>query len=252
MVVDIILVTWGRQELTRATIDSIRRNTNRSSYRLIVVDNCSPYVMVPMLLDYHMNGDIDELILNDENLGLEPARNQGMKYVKNPYFVCVDNDLLCPPKLDGKDWVQRMVGLIDGNPEYGAIAMRTQIMIGTGNIFDGKEDQDIVEFPHPGGSYRIMDTYAVRDVGGWRDNMRSRGSEERYICGKLRDIGFKTGFAVKVKSLHLFGDKETDNWGYPKDWRPEDTGHSDVWHPIFESGDDPEQIDKFMETGQYE
>jgi hypothetical protein len=39
---------------------------------------------------------------------------------------------------------------------------------------------------------------------------------------------------------------KTDRWGYPKDWKPEDTGHSDVWHPKFGQGDDPEEIQKYV------
>ena len=247
---DIILVTWGRPDLTRATIDSIRANTKRDSYRLIVIDNNSPYSMVPMLIDYYQNGDIDELILNAENLGLEPARNQGLGLAKGKYIVCVDNDLLCPPKKD-KDWLERMIELME-ETGYGAIAMRTQVMIGTGNIFDGHEDEDVIDFPHPGGSYRIMLREIVEQVDGWRNEVDGRGSEEKHICGKLREIGYKTGFTVKIKSLHLFGDRETDGWGYPKEWKPQRSGHSDIWHPILVNGDDPEQIDKFLETGEYE
>jgi glycosyltransferase involved in cell wall biosynthesis len=250
--VDIILVTWGRPELTRATIDSIVANTDREHYRLIVIDNRSSPSLVSMLLEYHTTGVIDELILNETNLGLEPARNQGLAKVENLYLVCVDNDLLCPPRINGKDWVERMLELIGNNQEYAAIAMRTQVMIGTGNIFEGHEDEDIVEFPHPGGSYRIMDTALVRKLGGWRNHIWGRGSEEKHICGELHKLGAKTGFAVKIKSLHLFGDKETDGWGYPIEWIPADSGHSDIWHPVLINGDDPEQIDKFLETGQYE
>ncbi len=82
---DIILVTWGREELTRATLDSIKTNTKRGSYRLIVIDNNSPQVMVPMLLQEYMDGNIDKLILNSKNRGLEPARNQGLEIADNKY-----------------------------------------------------------------------------------------------------------------------------------------------------------------------
>lgn len=250
--VDIVLVTWGRPLLTKATIDSIRQNTKRRNYRLIVVDNNSDEHTVGMLRDYRDVGDIDVLIENDTNRGLEPARNQGLAEVTSLYFVCLDNDLLCPPPKDGKDWIERMGELFHEHPEYGAIAMRTQVMIGTGNIFDGHEDDDIVDFPHPGGSYRMMHTESVKAIGGWREEVGSRGQEERYICGELHKLGAKTGFAVKIKSLHLHGDQTTDGWGYPKGWKPEDSGHSDVWHPILLNGDDFLQVQHFLKTGEYE
>lgn len=248
--IDLILVTWGRQTLTDLTIRSIKKNTKKGSYRLIVIDNCSDPEMMIWLLEQQQKGNIHHLELNDKNYGLEYARNQGLALAKSKYVVCIDNDCLAPPKEDNKDWLQHLVSLMEKYPEYAAIALRTHIMIGTGNIIDGHEDEDIVDFPHPGGSYRIMLTQAVRDAGGWRDDNPGRGQEERYICGKLHDIGWKTAFSVKRECLHLFGDQNTDRWGYPKEWNPEDTGHSDIYHPALEAGDDPDEIRKYV--GNYD
>lgn len=245
--VDICLVTWHRKDITEKTIKAITRNTKRQNYRLLVVDNNSPKDMQEMLKGMLEQGIIDNLIINEMNLGLEPARNQGLADVDSKYFICADNDCLAPPMEDGKDWVERLVELMENNPEYAAIACRTQVMIGTGNIFDGFEQDDIVEFPHPGGSLRIMRTDLVKKAGGWRDNVEGRGTEERYICGRLRELGYKTGFATQIRTLHLFGERPTaDRWGYPKDWAPEDTGHSDIWHPVLERGDDPNEIRKYL------
>ena len=249
---DIVLVTWNRPKLTWQVLDAIKANTKRENYRLLVIDNGSQAEMVPEFLKRHEAGDIDQLILNKTNLGLEPARTQSLDHIQSRFFVCVDNDLLPPPPKDGVDWLEALVSIMKTNAEYGSIALRTQVMIGSGNIFDGKENQELVDFPHPGGSYRIMRTHAVRAVGGW-STRDSRGSEEKYICNKLTEqFGYKHAFTVQWKSLHLFGDKETDNWGYPQDWEPEKSGHTEVWHPIFAKGDDPEQIKRFLETGEYE
>lgn len=239
---DICLVTWQRPEITYKVIKAIRKNTT-SDYRLIIVDNGSPPEMTDNIesLLRHTNY---LLIRNITNEGLEPARNEGLKHVQSEYFVCADSDCLPQPVKDGKDWLSKLKRLMDDNPEYGAIACRTQVMIGSGNIFDGHEDEEIVEFPHPGGSLRIMDTNAVRQVGGWRDDVKGRGQEERWICGQLNEFGYKTGFAVKVKTYHMFGDKNTDRWGYDKKWKPEDSGHSDIWHPAL-AGDDPLEVAKY-------
>lgn len=246
--VDIVMVTWHRPEITKQTIKTIYQNTDREEYRLIVIDNNSPKEMQEMLLKLQDKGYIDTLILNSENKGLEPARNQGLKMVESPYFVCADNDCLPQKQIDGKSWLKRLVELIEKNPEYAAISCRTQVMIGTGNIFENHENEDLVDFPHPGGSLRIMETTAVCDAGGWRNEVSGRGTEERYIGGRLRELGYKTAFAVKIKCLHLFGDrtKGTDRWGYPVEWKPEDTGHSDIWHPVLERGDDPEEVKQYV------
>lgn len=247
--IDIVLVTWERPEITERTIKSIHKNTNPGNYRLIVIDNGSDDPLHSRLKRFKSEGVVDELIFNKTNKGLEPARNQGLALVTSiPYFICADSDCI-PQKIDedGFDWIDHLVWLMDQNQLYGAISARTQVMIGSGNIFDEHEDEEIVEFPHPGGSLRIMLTPVVKDIGGWRDEVDGRGTEERYICGKLHERALKTGFAVKVKTYHQFGPpKITDRWGYSKDWTPEQTGHSDIWHPAL-AGDDPEAIKEYYE-----
>jgi GT2 family glycosyltransferase len=249
--VDLVLVTWGRQDMTNKTIRAIHQNTDRRHFRLIVIDNGSDLEMATILTQWKIQGLIDELVFNDANRGLEPARNQGLALVQSDLFVCVDNDCLIQRPVDGKDWLEMMMELMDKYQGYGAISARTQVMIGTGNIFEGKEHEELVEFPHPGGSFRIMRTEAVRGIGGWREDSSGRGAEERYICGRLSEAGWQTGFAVGVKCLHLHGargDQATDSWGYPKGWTPEMSGHSpNVWHPIFERGDDEDEVREYLD-----
>lgn len=246
--VDIHMVTWHRPTITELAIRTIGRNTKPSSYRLVVYDNGSKPEMQKMLQDLHENGHIDELILSPTNRGLEHARNHMLKHcATGEYFICADNDCLPNPIGSSGDWIEQLVELMQKYPKYAAISCRTQVMIGTGNIYDGHEDDDIVDFPHPGGSLRIMRTTPVREVGGWAEERQGRGAEERYIGAKLHEAGYKTAFAVKIPTLHLFGvrDQRTDRWGYPVDWKPEDTGHSDIWHPVLENGDDFEEVKKF-------
>jgi len=245
---DLHLVSWNRPKMTELVIRTIHRNTNRDDYRLVVLDNNSDLETKQMLAHLHDNGLIDEVILMPSNEGLEAARQYLLinnTYPDSRYFVCIDNDCLPP-----KNWLPDMIDLMEKYEDFAAISQRTQVMIGTGNIFDVADDlgDDIVEFPHPGGSFRIMRTQAVRDVGGWDRKAPGRGAEERFICGKLRDAGYRTAFAVKIQCLHLFGTRGlfgTDRWGYEKDLKPEDTGHSDISHPALTNGDDLAEIIKY-------
>src|SRR6266513_203971 len=212
---DIHMVTWHRPEITELAIRTIARNSKSGSYRLIVTDNGSLPEERTILQNLQDEGLIDELVLFNRNHGLEYARNYGLTLCKSKYIICADNDCLPEPVRDGKDWIERLTALIDGDTRYAAIACRTQVMVGTGNIFED-ESQPITDFPHPGGSFRIMVADVVRAIGGW-EGKPGRGSEERYICGKLHEYGHMTGFATNVKALHLFGVRghETDRWGYP-------------------------------------
>lgn len=252
MKVDLHLISWNRPRMTELTIKTIHRNTKRDNFRLVVIDNGSDAEVVEMLQMYQDNGYLDELILFSENKGLEYARDFALSNATlSPYFICVDNDCLPPPMEDGKDWTERLIELMDKYEDLAALSCRNPIMIGTGNIFEfaDEDGSDILDFPHPGGSLRIMQTEVTKAVGGWDRKAPGRGSEETFICGKLRDAGFRTAFAVKIPCLHLFGMRgdtnKTDRWGYDKDMAPEDSGHRDIDHPALRNGDDPEEIAKF-------
>lgn len=240
---DLHLVSWNRPKMTELVIKTIHRNTDRNDFRLVVLDNGSSGDTPDMLQQLQDNGLIDELFLLKTNLGLEAARNFLLKNATTTdYFVDIDNDCLPP-----EGWLPKQLDLIKKYEGYAAISQRTQVMIGTGNIFEETDVSKIplTDFPHPGGSFRLMDTKAVVEVGGWDREAPGRGAEERYICGKLREAGYKTAFATFIQCLHLFGLQDTDRWGYDKDWEPADTGHSDIWHPVLANGDDVEEIKKY-------
>lgn len=239
--VDIHFVSWQRPKITELAIKTIARNTKFGNYRLTVLDNGSDTPQQQMLVGLHNDGYINDLILWGENKGLEKARTYLLNNATfGEYFICADNDCLPQPIIDDEDWIEKLVDLMNKYEDYGAISCRTQVMIGTGNIFED-EMKDITEFPHPGGSLRIMRTSPVKVTGGW-EGKPGRGAEERYICGKLRELGYKTGFATHVRCLHLFGLGDTDRWGYDKTLKPEDTGHSDVSHPALDQGDNKEEV----------
>lgn len=243
------LVSWNRPTMTELVVRTIAQNTHQSNYRLIVWDNGSDIDTLGMLTNLQENGLIDELIMSPENVGLEAARHAMMAACETDYFVCIDNDCLPPPIVNGRDWLENMVDLMQKYEDYAAISMRTQVMIGTGNIFEfaDEDGSDIVEFPHPGGSFRIMQTRVVHEVGGWAEAKPGRGAEERYIGARLYDAGYKTAFAVNIQCLHLFGvrTKTSERWGYAEGMQPEETGHSDIWHPALQNGDDKDEVLKY-------
>lgn len=243
-VFDIVLNTWNRPKMTERVILALAKNTTTPS-RLIVVDDCSDAPTQKILEKYYKAGIIDKLIINDERLGLEPSRNVGLKEVQSDYYISMDNDCLPMPPDENGDWLFKLVELMDVNLDFAAIACRPQVMVGTGNIFEEADlcHADVVEFPWPGGSIRIMNTDLVREVGGWRDNVPSRGQEERYICGKLNELGYKTGFAVQVKTYHMFG--HDANWGYGE-VDPSEHGHGPVSHPAIQNGDSEKEIDRWL------
>lgn len=259
--INIHLVTWNRPDMVELVVRTLNNNTHPGSYRLSVLDNASDLATKQVLINLQDQGMIQELHLMDHNAGLEAARQYLLldcTYPEDQYFVCLDSDCLAPPIKEGADWLERLAGLMGKYEGYAAISLRTQVMIGTGEIFAEAEvaGDDILDFPHPGGSFRMMDVKAVREVGGWDRASEGRGAEERFICYKLREVGYKTAFAVNLRCLHLFGNRQRtkERWGYDESLKPEDTGHSDISHPALEVGDIRDEVllyASIKDTGGY-
>jgi len=224
--IDIVLVCWNRPKFTKWSIQSIHQNT-KYSHRLIVIDNGSKPEMQSSLYEMKYSGKIDTLVLLDKNYGLESAKHLGMKFVESDYFISTDNDILAY-KYEPQCWLERLVWLMDHYPEYAAIGCRPQILVGSGNPFEGKTT-DIVDFPHIPGYLRIMRTHLTIEAGAWSDKRPSRGHEEIWISERFKGMGYKVGWANDVKCWHLFGE---ENWGYNKEVSPEAHGHNEVaWLP---------------------
>lgn len=219
--IDIVVTTWNRPEFTYRHLQSIKQNTSYP-HRVIVIDNGSEKEMQSRLWDFKREGWIDILVLLDKNYGLEHAKNIGMQFVESKYFISTDNDILAY-RYD-PCWLTKLVELMDNNPEYAQIACRPQILVGTGNIFEGRTE-DIVEFSHVPGYLRIMNTELTRKIGAWNDKRPLRGHEELWASERFRELGYKNGWANNVKCWHLFG--EESDWGY-KGMKPEEHGHNPV------------------------
>lgn len=218
--IDIVLTTWMREDFTQLCIDALKQNT-QTPYRLIIIDNGSDPIHQSL---YLQKSDI--YVRLDHNYGLEHAKWIGMHFVETPLFVSIDNDILVY-KYD-PDWLSQLIKLMEKYPDYGAIALKPQILVGTGMTMFSTPDE-IVPFPHVPGYARIMRTNWVNEVGGWKDKRPLRGHEEMWIGGKFAEKGYKMGWANNLRCWHLFGREDTDEWGYPKGSTPESHGHNPVW-----------------------
>lgn len=239
MSTEIFLTTWDRPQFVERSIKAIKANT-LSDHRLIVIDNGSKQPTVNLLQNLKNKGLIDRIYRLPYNRGLEYARQTALDMATTDRIVMTDSDCLPHKPLEGVDWLWKLNDLMDHCPEHAAIACRTQIMIGSGDIF-GENPPEVVDFTC-GGSLRLMDTNLTRNVGGWEPTVEGRGNEEHKICGRFREVGLKHGFASYIPCYHLFGE---ENWGYDKDLKPEDTGHRDIGNL---PQDDEELIKEEYET----
>lgn len=208
--IDILMTTYYRLDFTKKVIEAIISRTD-PFFRLIVVDNGSQDGTREYLQEMEKKypAYFKRVILLPENVGLQKAKNIGMEYVTTELFVNTDNDCI-PPKL-APCWLKQQIELMERNPQFAAISLRPQTLVGVGPIF--RDAKEVVENNVAGGSLRLMRTAAVKEVGGWLDDFENR-QEEWNICTKLRKAGYKVGYAKELFCYHMFG---PGNWGYPKD-----------------------------------
>jgi len=218
MTVDIVMVSCNRVDFTRRSIEAIWQRT-RTPYRLIVVDDGSRDGSVEYLSTC---GAIDTLILFGQGRGIHAAKNAGLAQVRSlPYYIDTDNDVL-PPDLE-PDWIQHLIDLMETHADYGALAMRPQVLVGESS--ERFDHAGIIEPMHVGAWLRIMSTEAVRQAGGWRKNAEpGRNNEDWWIAARLEELGLRTGCCRDLRCRHLYG----KNFGYP-DWFRH--GHAEVWPP---------------------
>lgn len=232
--IDIVMTTWKREQFTLWAIEALKQNTSYP-YRLILVDNGSNYKAMEIYIE-----QADIYVKLDENKGLEYAKHIGMQFVESSYFISTDNDILVPKPNKSGCWLERLINLIEKNPEYGAIALRPQVLVGTDQekVFKD-ESKEVTEFSHVPGYMRIMDTNLVCGLGAWKDKRPLRGHEEFWISKRMKEKEYKVGWATYIKCWHLFG--EDGNWGYGTELRPKEHGHNPIWPmPV----DDLEQVKK--------
>lgn len=198
--IDILMVTYERESFTRKVFANLRART-RHPYRIIQVDNGSK--------NQYYAGDI--VVKLDKNYGLEVATNYGMAFVESELFVTIDNDILVPDLHTPNDWLLELVRTMNTHEDYGAIALRPQVLVGVGQIFKDVPPGQVVENNVCGRVARIMRKSLVDEVGAWTKQFQNdgRGNEEWDICNKMRAKGFKVGY-LNTYAYHMFG----DNWGY--------------------------------------
>ena len=208
--INIFIATYLRQEFTRKCIQYLKERT-KYPYKLWILDNGG---------NEEFKTQVDHYVGFKENIGIHGLWNTALALTDSELFITTDNDLLVPD-LD-PDWLTQLVGIMDKNPEYGAVSLHPHIFIGAANV-DSLTSADLVERNMCGAVFRVMRRSSVWQAGGWENKIEAgRNHEERWICSRLQSNGYKTGIAPKLRAYHMFG----DNWGYPESFTPEMQKHN--------------------------
>lgn len=109
---NIIILTYNKLDYTMTCIESIRANTQRGSYQMIVVDNCSTDGTREWLAE---QSDIIT-IFNEENVGFPKGCNQGIKLTTSGDIMLLNNDVIVT-----ENWLDILQDCLHSSDEVGAV-----------------------------------------------------------------------------------------------------------------------------------
>lgn len=113
MLTSIIILTYNKLNYTKQCIESIRDNTSKGSYELIIVDNCSNDGTKEWLKSQK---DIIT-IFNDKNLGFPKGCNQGIKISNGESILLLNNDVIVT-----QNWLSNLTTCLYSSHEIGAVS----------------------------------------------------------------------------------------------------------------------------------
>ena len=115
MKVSVVILAWNSARKIEACLASLPAGLT-ASHEVIVVDNGSRDLTVSVLRDRFPQVRI---IANRKNLGVAPARNQGIRCARGEYILILDDDTIVHPAA-----LDQLVQLLDASPEVGLCGPR--------------------------------------------------------------------------------------------------------------------------------
>lgn len=88
--VSVVIISWKMRTLLEVVLSTINKFTSGISYELILIDNDSQDGTAEMI---KTNFPDAVLVENKHNLGVAPARNQGLKIARGKYILILDADM---------------------------------------------------------------------------------------------------------------------------------------------------------------
>ncbi len=187
----IIIVNWNVGHLVKNCLKSVRDLTERSSFEIFVIDNCS------------RDGDLDDVMLRfpdvnyvflKANLGFAKANNVAIKRARGKYIALLNPDTyLLNPAFDV------MTDYLDSHPQVGAVGPKLLTPDG-GLQFDAARNLPTLatEFAH---NFFVHKLFPRTRLGGsdyirWWDHLDAR--EVGALCGACMVVRSE---AVKTAGL---------------------------------------------------
>ena len=231
----IIIVNWNTKDYLAGCLDSIKDNTQKVSYEIIAVDNCSSDGSADMV-----ERDFPEVLLirNEENAGFGRANNQGLAKAKGKYILFLNSDMAV-----NENCLDRMFAFMEENPRIGASACKLTfpdgrlqhscrqfpsfkvyflMILGLRYLFPNLkvfrhylmldwDHSDTREVDQIMGSFMFMRRSALDEAGHF-DERFWMYFEEVDLCLRLKKAGWKIVHYPQASAVHFLS-KSSEQWG---------------------------------------
>lgn len=205
--VDVVILTWNDGDLLDVAVASVHGSTQVAA-RSIVVDNGSEPPAAPVARP----GDL--LVRNEANLGVAPARNQGVACGDAPFVCLLDSDARLHPDtlavlidaLVADDRIGLVAPVFDGQSPTASggvaptLGRKVRRLLGSTDEYAGAVAGDAgtwdVDFAI--GACQLFRREAFDQVGGL-DTSYFYGPEDADFCMRLRVAGWRV---LQVADAH--------------------------------------------------
>src|SRR5690606_37213027 len=207
--ISIILVSYNKDEVTQACVESIHQNVS-IPYEIIIVDNNSSEESID-ILDRLENV---KLIKNNNNVGFPAACNIGLEHAKGDIIWFLNNDTIIPTGS-----LERMVELLLSDESIGMVGPVSNRISGIQQIpVDYENDSEIESFAlqnsqkNAGQTLRVIRLVGfsmllrkstLDKLGGLEERMGIGTFEDDDICLRLVANGYKLMIAKDAFIHHL-------------------------------------------------
>ncbi len=231
----VIIVNWNTIGFLNNCIHSIKENTKKIIYEILVIDNFSTDGS-PQAVE--ANFPEITLIKNQENFGYGRASNQGYALAKGKYILFLNSDMAVQ-----KNCLEKMYDFMEKNPTVGASSCKLThsdgslqhscrkfpsfktiflMQIGMRFLFPKMKifrdylmldwnHSDIREVDQIMGSFMFIRSQVIKDVGGF-DERFWMYFEEVDLCFRIKAAGWKIVHYPFSSSIHFLS-KSSDQWG---------------------------------------
>jgi O-antigen biosynthesis protein len=142
----LVILTFNQLDVTRQTVESIRRHTPEP-HEIIFVDNGSKDGTLDWLKRLVQENPAYRLIANDSNLGFAAGCNQGIGSAQGEFLLLLNNDVVVTP-----GWLSGMLASFDSLAEVGIVGPVTNNISGpqkiSGTCYQSPSELDSFAMSH--------------------------------------------------------------------------------------------------------